>query len=292
MRRKPISSIALATVAVADLLSAARGRPAGPDADAPKANKEVCKPVRGKGKATLKGRITVQCDPPADWSGTEGWRLGDNKQVGNVLVFLRPEKDQYFPIDKKQLDEAKRDPVEIHTTNVGFRPHTAVCFLSYPDPTDPRKRLPSGQTCTAVNSDMVTHNVAWHSFLEPKNIQGANEILTVGMKMAISPRPEVLRIYLRDALFPHGRVAFVWFFDHPYAAVSRSDTAPRPQRVKRDDPLFGTYEIKDVPSEVKVRVSAWHEKVGWLTKGGRNGEELDLKAGENVKDFKLVPGDD
>lgn len=293
MRHKHVSSIALAMVAAAGLILAVSGRPAEPDPDAAKANKEIRKPVRGRGRATLKGRITVQGDPPADWSGMEQWRLGDNKQVGNVLVFLQPERGQYFPIDKKQIAEAKKNPVEIHTTNVGFRPHLTVGFLNYPDPTEPRKQLPGGQTCTAFNSDVVVHNVQWHpSIWNPKNAQGANVILMVGEEMAISPPPEVCLISLRDAIFPNRASAHVWFFDHPYAAVSRSDTAPRRQRVKKDDPLFGTYEIKDVPAKVKVRVIAWHETVGWLTKGGRNGEELELKEGENVKDFPLVPRDD
>src|SRR5262249_7036650 len=79
--------------------------------------------------------------------------------------------------------------------------------------------------------------------------------------------------------------AYVWVLDNPYATVSRSDTNLKEKRVKPDDPTFGTYEIKNIPAGVKLRLLAWHEKAGFLN--GANGEDIELKTGDNTKDFEI-----
>jgi hypothetical protein len=63
--------------------------------------------------------------------------------------------------------------------------------------------------------------------------------------------------------------AFIWSFDHPFAAISNAD---------------GTYEIKNVPTGVEVSVIAWHE-----AGAPGNGKEIKkgvLKDGDTI-DFKL-----
>jgi hypothetical protein len=79
--------------------------------------------------------------------------------------------------------------------------------------------------------------------------------------------------------------ARVGVYNHPYATVSRSDTAPKDLQAKKDAADFGTYEIKGVPSGVKVKVIAWHERLGFLT--APTGDDLDLKDGETTKDFEV-----
>jgi hypothetical protein len=65
--------------------------------------------------------------------------------------------------------------------------------------------------------------------------------------------------------------AYARAFRHPYAAVTR---------VGKDDkdPAYGTYEIKDAPLGVKVRVIAWHESLGYLA--GARGKRVTLAAVE------------
>jgi hypothetical protein len=65
--------------------------------------------------------------------------------------------------------------------------------------------------------------------------------------------------------------AYLRAFDHPYATTTKED---------------GTYEIKDVPTGVKVRIIAWHEKADFLN--SKNGEEIEVKEGTPLtKDFNL-----
>jgi hypothetical protein len=63
--------------------------------------------------------------------------------------------------------------------------------------------------------------------------------------------------------------ARVGAFEHPFAVVTSAD---------------GSYEIKGGPAG-KVRVIAWHERAGYLS--GARGEEIELQAGTNTKDFKV-----
>jgi hypothetical protein len=66
--------------------------------------------------------------------------------------------------------------------------------------------------------------------------------------------------------------ARLWPLDHPYAAVTAAD---------------GSYEIKNAPAGVKLRVFAWHEEVGWLSPSGFAGDEAELMAGDNTKDYEV-----
>jgi hypothetical protein len=72
--------------------------------------------------------------------------------------------------------------------------------------------------------------------------------------------------------------AYARAFDHPYATLTVVGKDPK-------GPQYGTYEIKNVPAG-KVRVIAWHEKAGYLN--GANGEEIELRAGTNTKNFKVT----
>src|SRR5262245_20849398 len=67
----------------------------------------------------------------------QAYRLGGpkNKQVGNVFVWIAPAEGGFFPIDDKQLEEAKKREVVLRQPHGAFIPHCAVLFSSYhPDP--------------------------------------------------------------------------------------------------------------------------------------------------------------
>jgi hypothetical protein len=278
----------------------------------PKKGKGEAKFVEAKGTGTLKGKIELKGDPgsalaalqknfedqvnakpdekpacmakdalPAELT-QQAWRIGDNKQVGNVVVWLMPpDRDTYFKIDEKQVAEAKAHPVEIDQPHCAFLPHVATLFPKYHDAKG--KEVPTGQELIVVNNAKIAHNTNWQG--GPKQPNG-NPVLAAGTK-------KVIEDVVPDPLAPlslkcniHGwMAAYVWIFDHPYATVSKSDTAPPSLLAKADDPSFGTYEIKGVPTGAKLRLVAWHEKAGFLT--NPKGDEIELKDGETTKDFEL-----
>jgi hypothetical protein len=271
------------------------------------------KPIEGKGTGALKGKITLKggdqsaaladltknlhaeiakkddkekcMSGSAEETTQQVYRIGGNKQVGNVVVWLRPsDKDSFFPIDKKQADEAKAHPVEISQPHCAFLPHVATYFPSSQNPKKPKEQDPTGQEMVVKNDAVMQHNTNWKG--GPKQPDG-NKLLGIGESIKI---PDLVPDYALPLTLKcniHGWMdAYVWIFDHPYAAVSKSDTAPKELRVKADDGSFGTYEIKGAPTGVKLRVVAWHEKSGFLN-GGPNGEEIELKDGETTKDFEV-----
>jgi hypothetical protein len=68
--------------------------------------------------------------------------------------------------------------------------------------------------------------------------------------------------------------AWVWVFDHPFSAVTDEN---------------GSYKIENVPAGVEVSLVVWH--AGAANEGfvnGRDGEKITLKAGKNVKNFKVT----
>lgn len=216
------------------------------------------------------------------------YRLGGpkNKQVGNVFVWIAPAEGGFFPIDDKQLEEAKKHEVVLRQPHGAFIPHCAVLFTQYHyDPENPRKRKSTGQVLKIVNDAPFTHNVNWRG--GAKN-PGANVTIASEKNYIVDNlTPELTPISFRCNI--HAWMsAYVRVFDHPYATVSRAEPA-----VKKEDKNFGTYEIKYVPAG-KARVFAWHEKAGWLNEGAAKGEPIELRDGAiTVKNFELgVPKED
>lgn len=218
---------------------------------------------------------------PKEETTQQTYRIGDNKQLGNVFVWLEPAKGWYFPIDERQVARARSRPIVIDQPRGAFVPHCAIHFVSYPDPKSPRERLPTGQTFTVLNSAAFGHNVRWYGKRNPGN----SVIVAVGKKTSLDLEPDVLPVSLECNIHPwmYGKVKVV---DHPYATLTCSDTGPAELKVKAADPKFGTYEIKGVPADVPLVLFAWHEKIGWLHKGNRStGEPIQLTPGDNVRDF-------
>jgi hypothetical protein len=292
MRRLAVGSLALAVAAGALALVGAQG--AG-----------SLQPVEAKERGTLKGKVVLKGKDPApalaaankalqekmaghvdkgccmggkpEEVTSQAWRLGDNTQVGNVFVWFQAPRGSYFPIDAKQAAAARADPVEIDQPHCAFLPHCAILFPGYPAPANPKDRLPTGQTLTVLNGAPVAHNVRWPE---------GNQILPVGGKIAIELQPGRLPVQFQCNihLWMDARVLVL---NHPYATLSRSDTAPAALRVKKDDDKFGSYEIANVPAGVRLRLFAWHEEVGFVSEGKFQGEEIELKPGINVKDFTV-----
>ncbi|HEY7329577.1 MAG TPA: hypothetical protein VH592_18205 [Gemmataceae bacterium] len=216
------------------------------------------------------------------------YRIGDNGNLGNVFVWIRPAQGTFFKVDEKQLEAVKKEPVKIRQPHCAFIPHAAIAWVEYAaDPKNPRKLTPTGQHVEIINDATKSHNTNYSA--GPKNPSGnpiiepnAKPIKVEGLKADTSP------MTLKCNIHPW-MDANVRLVDTPYYSITHSDTLDGKDKVEAKDPKFGTYEIKDLPVG-KVRVIAWHEKCGYLNKGGGQGEEIEITEGKPTElNFEAKP---
>jgi hypothetical protein len=189
-------------------------------------------------------------------------------------------------VDERLVSEAKK-PVVIDQPHCAFLPHCVGIFAQYQDPKSKTKKLIStGSELIFKNSAPMTHNTNYDGGVANGK---HNEPIASGKDMALkelkaSKQPINIKCNI------HGWMSgYAWPFDHPYFAVSLDhdpgkDVKDKDYFLKKNDPRYGTYEIKNVPQGAKVRVIAWHEKAGYLA--GTKGKEAELAAGKDV-DFEL-----
>jgi hypothetical protein len=284
-----------------------KGQASSGDSGTPAGEMKVLKPGNGvlKGIITLKGakpdreardkELHAEIEKNASQKdyclkGSESetsyqaLRVGKNNQVGNVVVWIKPEKNSFFEVTDKEIEEAKKDPVVIRQPHCAFIPHVAVLFSKYhPDAKKPKEEKSTGQVLIIKNDAEVSHNTNYNGGL--KN-PGGNPTLEKKSEQKVEnlvPANEPVRFKCNI----HGWMdAYLWVVDTPYHAVSLSDNLDGSNKVKEDDPKFGSYEIKNLPAG-KVRIVAWHEKGDFLNKGGIAGETIEIKDGPNEKDFTM-----
>jgi hypothetical protein len=257
-------------------------------------------PMESKG-GVLKGKITLKSSPDVealtkalqdkieakkddkdyclkclDSEKTEQeYRIGDNKQLGNVFVWIKPDTGTIFKVNDKQLAEVKDHPVEIHQPHCAFIPHAAILFSQYhPDSSKPRTEKATGQVLKIVNDAEISHNTNWKG--GSKN-PGDNVTLPKHSDREVKnlvPDSTPVRLVCNI----HGWMdAHLMVVDTPYYAISLSDTLDK-NKVEKSSDKFGTFEIKNLPVG-NVRILAWHEKAGWLNKGEGKGEVIEIKEG-------------
>jgi hypothetical protein len=213
------------------------------------------------------------------------YRLGENKQLGNVFVWIKPETGTFFKVSDKQLSELKNSKVKIRQPHCAFIPHSAFLFSQYhTDPAKPTAGLkPTGQVLEVVNDAEISHNTNWSGGARNK---GDNVLLAKGKDRLVDNLvPEPREVTIKCNIHPW-MDAYLWVVDTPYYAISHSDTLDGKDKVEKDDAKFGAFEIKNLPVG-KVRVLAWHEKAGWLNKGEGKGEVIEIAEGkETTKDFE------
>ena len=218
----------------------------------------------------------------------QSYRLGgrDNRQVGNVFVWLLPDTGSFFPVSEKQLEESRKREVRVRQPHGAFIPHCLFLFSQYrPDPQNPRRLQPTGQILKIVNDAEISHNTNYTG--GPRNV-GNNLLLAKGMEQKVDNLvPEAKEVTIKCNIHPW-MIAYLRVVETPYYAISLSDTLDGKDKVAKDNRRFGTYEIADPPSG-KVRILAWHEVCGYLNKNGSRGEAIELKAnGETRKDFEMT----
>jgi hypothetical protein len=234
------------------------------------------KAIEGKGVGTIKGKITLDGDAPTDAKvkmdksnkdidhcmkgDTEDvtWLVGKDKGLANVVVYLKAPAGSYFKVDMSK--KTWEDEVVIDQPFCAFKPHVSLLFPEYEG-----KR--TGQKLTIKNSAPILHNsrYAGSSFKNPAK----NYTIPAGKSETPELKADTQALTLScDA--HKWMEAYIWAFDHPYAAVTKED---------------GSFEIKNVPLGVEVQVMAWHESDG-KSAAGKEIKKAALKDGDTI-DFKV-----
>jgi hypothetical protein len=257
-----------------------------------KTGKGKLEPVAATGTGTLKGRVSLEgpepdlaamtkdvqakmeantqdgkfcLSGPKDEIDQQKWRIGQNKGVQNVFVWLQPPAGHYFKVDMDK--KTWPDKVEMDQPHCAFKPHALVLFPSAYNPDKPSEPTPTGQKFIVKNSAPMNHNTAWKG---GEANQGDNKIISSGKDLPVDLQPDP------DPVMIHCDIhkwmdAVVRVFDHPYATVTDKD---------------GNYEIKNVPAGAEVSIVVWHEEGNYGNKG-KDGDKQTLKAGDNTHDYTI-----
>jgi hypothetical protein len=279
----------LAPALVAAVMSGRGGSPAA------LAGWKALRPLPFTGRGTLKGRVTLDGPPPSNLAEQtkklqeamkakdnahcltsvppdhaadkeqQAWRIGKDKGVQNVFVWLKPPAGKFFKVDTEK--KTWKDEVDLDQPYCAFEPHAFVLFPGYIDPANPKKTVTTGQKFVIKNSAKMNHNTHWTG--GPEN-PGDNKIIPPGQTLSVELSPSPKEVDFKCDIHTWMR-AYARVFDHPYAAVSDKD---------------GNYEIKHVPTGAEVHIVTWHEAANF-GEAGPNGKAVTLKEGDNTQDFKI-----
>ena len=255
-------------------------------------------PLEGKPGAVLKGRVVLKGDAPDVAALSKqlaaamaqsrdkatcydsapeveriqpAWVFGKDGGVGNVVVWIQPPEGYFFKVDLEK-NKTWPDAVELKQPHCAFIPHVSWIMPQLVDPKDPAKNIPSGQKFLISNTSPISQNVKWDSNTSDTGQLGTLPANTQAKEVSLKADNAVYQF--SNNIHPW-MYAYVWVFNHPYAAVTDAN---------------GDYEIKNVPVGSKVHITAWHEMGPYshfLTPEKIKGEEIELKDGENVHDFTL-----
>lgn len=211
----------------------------------------------------------------------QDYRIGKNGNLGNVFVWIEPGDPRrfFFQIPDDQLAKFKNTSVVVSQPHCVFVPHCTVVFSKY---YKDGALLPSGQELEVENDAFVAHNAKFTGEENNRNVGLAGRSKDHLDKKRFALEPEVNPITVSCNVHTWMR-AYILARDHPYTAVSsvgakNLDAKDHAKRVYEDanDDKFGTFRIEGVPVGAKVRLKAWHEKLGYLTP--REGKEITITA--------------
>jgi len=255
-------------------------------ADVKQAKKTAVRP----GKGTFKGKVTLTGDKPdiaklneeihslmakadamfkpvcidkapQDQKDQQDWRIGPDNGVKDVFVFFKPTSTTYFAFEEgDEAVKAAKKAIDLQQPHCAFVPHALTAFGGYRDSKNVKKD--TGQKLFIHNTSGISHNTKFGDFNDTIPPTGKE----VELNGYISNSP----IQISCKVHPW-MDANMLVLDHPYAAVTNDK---------------GEFEIKDVPKG-KVNVVVWHGKAGYATPAGAKGEEIELKDGENPKNFEI-----
>lgn len=239
-------------------------------------------PVQAQGKkmytptgtGTIKGRVLLDGTAPKDAKikidpnhkdfahcskqDTEDpvWVVGKDNGLANVVVYLKPPAGQVFKVD--MANKTWPDEVVVEQPYCAFKPHVSIAFPKYDG-------KPTGQKVIAKNNAPILHNTRFAG--NALKNAGKNYTIAAGKQEEMTLNPDNQPIVLScDA--HKWMEAFIWAFEHPYAAVTDKD---------------GNFEIKNAPLGPDVVVMAWHESDGKtnagkeIKKGIKDGDTIEYK---------------
>jgi hypothetical protein len=230
-------------------------RPAAEDAAAAKADPGPWGTVRGR--VTWAGdnlptptpvvvdKDRAQCEKNGPLFHTDYVVNPTNKGVRWAVVWL-VDADDYkkAPPIHPELKEVKDKEVVLDQPCCQFEPHI-VC-------------LREGQTLVAKNSGTVPHNTKIDSPGDNPNI---NPLIPPGASLPVPGWKADWRPSLVACGIHPWMSAYVRVFDYPYFAVTDED---------------GKFTIEKAPAG-KYRIVAWQESAGYLDKGMKKGDPIDIK---------------
>jgi hypothetical protein len=310
MKRTLLAAAAVGAPLLISLFLVGCGKPKGDDDESGEPSKgggptvaaktEELKPLPSKAGATLKGKVTLKGTGPdiaalnakyqmdikskpdqiatcfdmaPEAEKTEPyWHIGAGNGVSDAVVWIQPPEGYYFEVDA--ANKTWPAGVELTQPHCAFIPHINWAMPMIPDAKNPKKMIPSGQKFQVSNTAAVSHNTVWKTEGAGPSNAGEEGVLPAGTKpkdVSLKAGKDPGLVHFSCNIHPW-MDAYVWVFDHPYAAITDKD---------------GNYEIKNVPVGSKIRVVAWHEKVTYLAPGMKKGEEMDLKDGVNEKNFEV-----
>jgi hypothetical protein len=241
-------------------------------------------PARADGWGTIKGKVIFAGDPPAratidvNKDPKECLRNGplqaedyvvdkDTKGVRWCVVWLLDPGGDFkkdIPINPKLKNIPKgQEEVLLDQPCCMFEPHI-IC-------------LREGQTLRVRNSGGVPHNTKIESVgdgpslnpLLPPNPDKDPKMDVTVPNFVASPSPATVSCNIHAWMSGYVRT-----FKHPYFAVT-------------DDK--GEFTIKDAPAG-KFNIVVWQEKTGYVTKNGKKGEPIEIKAdGTTEVKYDLTP---
>jgi RNA polymerase sigma factor (sigma-70 family) len=181
-----------------------------------------------------------------------------NKGVRWAVVWL-VDADDYrrAPPVHPVLKEVTQTEVVLDQPCCQFEPHI-VCMRA-------------GQTLIARNSGTVPHNTKIDS---PGGNPSVNPLIPAGASLPIPGwRAESAPSLVACNIHPW-MTAYIRVFDHPYFAVTDGD---------------GRFKMEKAPAG-KFHIVAWQESVGYLDKGLKKGDPIEIKPGGVAEvDFTVKP---
>lgn len=182
--------------------------------------------------------------------------------VANVVVFLKPPKNGAFAI--VDADKIRKGSIVLDAPHCVLEPRILAI---YPEWFDGKGRGKTGQKFLMKNSSPIAQNR--RATGRPLVNEGFNMTMRPNTEREVTLNPQLGPVLIQDDIHTWMR-AFVFVFDHPNFAITKSD---------------GTFTIPRVPAGMEVQIMAWHEEVGWLF--GKDGKTMTLKEGKNTLEFEM-----
>jgi RNA polymerase sigma factor (sigma-70 family) len=133
--------------------------------------------------------------------------------------------------------------------------------------------LREGQALIVRNSGTVQHNTR---IVSPGDNPRGSRLMLPGDSVQIPGWKAATTPSVIDCSLHHWMRAYIRVFDHPYFAVSDGD---------------GRFKIAKAPAG-KFRIAAWQESVGYLVKGLKRGDPVEIRPGGVTEaNFQVKPRD-